>query len=1113
MTSRQPDRRPSGPWAFVAAASLGLALAALLWLQPGAAARASGPGLGQPPADLRLVSSGEDEIVLELNVPGFDRAVGEAGGAPCDALVVAGYGYTDAAGHPRLPVRGAMVGVPPEGEVRLVILDAEAVDLPGRFQVCPVARPIVALDEGGMPQPGGFEAVCDPDAYASDAFYPAAPAELVSIGMIRDQRVAQVRFHPFQYNPTTGQVRIYRQLRVALRLEGGRGTRALASASAAGPFEDVLRGMLVHYAPARSWRAAGPPAGAPRALPYDGEPAYKLTVDQDGIYHVTRDDLQAAGVDLTALDPRTFRLYDRGQEVAVHVAGEGDGSFDPGDALIFYGQVPASVYTRSHVYWLTWGGAAGRRMAALDGTPSGTAPPPPYVRPPHRAAGDHVYQAARPSGPEGDRWYWGWLWADAPSSGSYGTALEHVATEPLSATVRGLFHGYDAAPQHHTLVRLNGRLIDDATWAPTAEYSFTVDVPQDVLVEGTNTFVVECPLDGGITGDYLVVNRFEIEYQRTYQAVDDVLLFDGDEAGTWEYHVVGFSTEGVELYDVTDPQAPARILGAVVAPAGGSYTAAFERSATGEGHYAALAPARRLSPARIEPDNPSSLASPGNGADYLIVAPADLIPALEPLAAHRAAQGLRTMVVDVQDAYDEFAHGRPDPEAIRDLVAYAYANWQPPAPAYLLLAGDGNYDFKDNLGFGEPNYIPPYLADADPWFGETAADNRYACVSGDDTLPDLHLGRLPVKTAAEAAAVVAKILAYEAAPTGVDWNGQLLLIADNADSGGDFAAHADNLAEAHMPAPYAATKIYYKVTHATAAAANAAVLAAIEEGRLLAYYNGHASVDFWASEHLLDVADAQALANGGRLPFAVPMTCLEGYYIHPSRVDRNLSSLAETLVRNPAGGAIASWSPTGMGLFDGHGYLDRGLFQALFHDGNYRLGPATTQAKLALYAGTGGYRDLLDTYLLLGDPALALNVLPADLSVVKTASPPGVALAGEAITYTLAFSNAGPATAHNVVLSDDLPAALQDPTYVSAGAAITPVAGSGLAWTVADLAPGEGGVITVTATIAPDFSGVLTNTARIEATAREATPADNEARLVTQVAPARYKVYLPAVYR
>ena len=93
------------------------------------------------------------------------------------------------------------------------------------------------------------------------------------------------------------------------------------------------------------------------------------------------------------------------------------------------------------------------------------------------------------------------------------------------------------------------------------------------------------------------------------------------------------------------------------------------------------------------------------------------------------------MVVDVQDIYDEFNGGMFDPQAIHDFLAYAYAYWTPPAPSYVVLMGDGNYDFKDNIGMGETNYIPPYLADVDPWIGETAADNRYVTVSGNDILP------------------------------------------------------------------------------------------------------------------------------------------------------------------------------------------------------------------------------------------------------------------------------------------------------------------------------------------------------------------------------------------
>lgn len=60
----------------------------------------------------------------------------------------------------------------------------------------------------------------------------------------------------------------------------------------------------------------------------------------------------------------------------------------------------------------------------------------------------------------------------------------------------------------------------------------------------------------------------------------------------------------------------------------------------------------------------------------------------------------------------------------------------------------------------------------------------------------------------------------------------------------------------------------------------------------------------------------------------------------------------------------------------GHHYLDQGFFTAVFEDNVRDIGPATTLAKLYLYTNTTGYRDLMDTYILFGDPFMKLN-LPA----------------------------------------------------------------------------------------------------------------------------------------
>jgi uncharacterized repeat protein (TIGR01451 family) len=1079
---------------------------------------ASASEVEAPTPGIHVVASDAAGVVLELYTPDFEVEPVTADGITCDRLSAADYATGDQAGWPQLPVRGAMLGIPADARVSLEVLSTEAELLPRRYDLCPVPSPVVEADLTGQVHTEGYDLARDGEAYAIDGFAPASPAELVSTGFIRSQRVAEVRFHPFQYNPTSGRLNHLKRIRV--RLDFGR-ERLYAADTAGQPvdegaFEETLGNVLLNYDGARQWRtrpvatvAQADRASAPTS------PSYKVFVDQDGIYEIGYADLLAASVDaatLDALDPRSFQLHNRGQQVAIHVAGEADASFDPGDHILFYGQQEDTRYTDTNVYWLTWGGAEGLRMATLDGTPEQIAAIPTSYANTHHVEEDESYWSKYPSGPDEDHWYWTYAYANgAPTSVSLDTILSHVATEPFSATVRGLLWGYDAAPDHHTQVHLNGHLIDEATWATQMEYAFETSVPGSYLVEGTNTISVTAGLN--YSRDIVLINWFEIDCRAAYVAEGDELFFDGDQAGTWTYQVAGFGTDTLDVFDVTEPTSTTRILSPTI-EGSGLYTLTFQHAISEEHTYVALSPAQRLAPAGIALDAASDLRSTANGADYIIITHGDFYTDVLPLATHRAGQGLRTALVDVQDVYDEFSDGIFDPQAIHDFLSYAYANWQSPAPAYVLLVGDGNYDFKDHLGRGEPNYIPPYLSRVDNFIGESAADNRYVCVSGGDAFPDMHLGRLPVQTSAEAAVVVDKILSYEQSPPAGEWNQKTLFVADDPElPDNDFYAYSDAVAGHYVPAPYTAQKVYYLTPpYTSSAAAKAAVIAAINEGRLIVNYVGHGSTQRWAGGDLLSIGDVPSLTNAGRLPFVVPMTCLEGYYIHPSDAARDRSSLGESLVRHAGGGAIASWSPTGEGYAAGHDYLNRGLLEALLFDDVTRLGPATTQGKLYLYSHTGGHRDLLDAYVLFGDPALTLHTLEADLSIAPASGFPGPVHAGQAVTYTLTYTNAGPATAHNVAITHALPAALVSATVTSSGAAIAQRPGARFSWDVADLAAGEGGVITVTASVSPTYlADALPITATISTSAAESSLADNTAGAAIPVMVYRYYVPFAAV--
>ena len=118
-----------------------------------------------------------------------------------------------------------------------------------------------------------------------------------------------------------------------------------------------------------------------------GQPYFKMPVAAEGLYRLTYADLQKAGVALST-DPRTFQVFHRGVEQAIRVEGEADGSFDTSDYIEFFGRAndgaPDStlyestsyqphryynLFTDTTAYFLTYGGATGKRMSVYSQPP------------------------------------------------------------------------------------------------------------------------------------------------------------------------------------------------------------------------------------------------------------------------------------------------------------------------------------------------------------------------------------------------------------------------------------------------------------------------------------------------------------------------------------------------------------------------------------------------------------------------------------------------------------------------------------------------------------------------------------------------------------------------
>ena len=78
-----------------------------------------------------------------------------------------------------------------------------------------------------------------------------------------------------------------------------------------------------------------------------------------------------AGIDPASIDPRTIKLHTEVSRPVCAITGRSDGSFDPGDKVIFYGEAYEDEFTRRNNYVVTWGGFNGQRMSTVNGALSG----------------------------------------------------------------------------------------------------------------------------------------------------------------------------------------------------------------------------------------------------------------------------------------------------------------------------------------------------------------------------------------------------------------------------------------------------------------------------------------------------------------------------------------------------------------------------------------------------------------------------------------------------------------------------------------------------------------------------------------------------------------------
>ncbi len=681
-------------------------------------------------------------------------------------------------------------------------------------------------------------------------------------------------------------------------------------------------------------------------------PAVKIQVQHEGWYRVLQPDLVKAGLDPNA-DPSLLHLYAEANEQPMQIMGAspGPGGFGPQASIYFYGTGINTPFSGTRVYWLVAGASQGARIPQTQ-PGSGSNPPSADYLTTVEFQQHTTYFAALLT-PNDDNFF-GAIVSPTPVEQVLNTP-HFDAQSTLPARLNVVLQGVIVAYPHEVQVALNGTTVGTVTFTGQAKGELNVTIPAGLLQGSTNTVTLTAQ-----NGEYdtSLVQSIRITYPHMYVADSDTLKFSG-RAGD-ELNIAGF-TSAPTVLDITDANHPLQVTGQITSNSG-QYAIALQvpwtttnPSSPVRHTMLAVAADRIASAAAVTPNHPSHWHSAQSGADIAMVTYEDFAGALTPLIHAHQAEGKTSVVVPINDLYDEFNFGERSPFAIRQFLQGATQNWKK-APSYLLLNGRASFDPRDYLGLGHLDLVPTRILPTTSLM--TASDDWFSDFT-DSGMPTLATGRLPVSSQDEATTVVGKIVTYEGQSTNGTWTSQALFVADKNDTE-NFTQDTQTV-QSQLPATMQVTDVF-NGTIGTAAAQQE-IINGINSGQLLVNYLGHGSEEEWSGSDIFDVTAVPSLTNSSQLPVFLIMDCLNGFF-----QDVYAQPLGVTLLLAPNGGAVAVLASTGLNQAAPQTQLDALVVQNALNAARPTLGESILKAKSKI-----GDPAVRRTFVLFGDPAMQVK--------------------------------------------------------------------------------------------------------------------------------------------
>lgn len=987
-------------------------------------------------SDIDIIESNEKYIIFDWHPQGLEvTSTGDAATGIRHFLNMKEANHAEPPGAPDIPGRIVTLGVPDTGSVYIDILEQQQTTY-RNIDLQPVPYPSkgnIGISENIYQQ--------DEQFYDAGLFYPERPVQKLRAGHLRDIPVIRLKMHAARYNPVSRELAVFDKIRI--RVSYGTSRSEAGIFRKRGKLDNLYKDILLNFPTASKWQTAPSPRLAkPAELP--GGKWYRIRVSEDGVYKITASTLSSNGISLSGITAGALRMFNNGghklsprttaefynpaytSEIPIIVFDENNNDlFDNADYILFYGKHVNGwfydenrnefnhhqhPYATENIYWLNLSGADGMRMdpGDLSGQP-GAVQMDYYMERFHFE--EDLYNLLA-SGPD---WYGKRFFG---RSGNWQKNFDLKASDipgvPASFRMRlkggsGITYGDYTRYLYEFTMYLNGQLAYSSSSSHTpfvsaARRDIFKEFPDNAFLNnGTNSLEVQ--YTGNDDACNVYIDWFEVHYPRTLRAEGDQISFYTDNTqNALRYAISGFSDAGnIYVFDVSNPVAPI-LLDAGLSAQNGTLTIDLPASDQNRHIFVtSLSSTNIKSIATLTPYEPGdNLLDTGNAADFLIITHKSFRSYAEELAEMRRTRPvnpLKTKVVTTEDIFFQFNSGMQDPTAIRNFIRYAYHNWTSPTPSYVLLFGDGHYDYR-NIALSDTNRVPPFEIYAADEVNSRTVDNYFVQLDLNyDTLssidPDLAIGRLPMESKIDCERYLQKLKSYEGAPSRDGWQTTMTFVADDeitsrSENEWMHQSQTEDLATLFVLKKFIKKKVYLSAYPAVPGGlrylkprAAEDIIDYINQGTLVINYVGHGSPTSWAHETVFNLSrDLNKINNEGRLAFLIAATCDFGKYDDPHE-----PSFTEALIWKEQSGVIGVLAAARLVYSQSNFLFVKRFYENLFASRN-ASSPLGDAMYLASLAGVNDqkYHLFADPTMYLADPRQELEITSVSPDTLKALS-------------------------------------------------------------------------------------------------------------------------------